>query len=397
MMNTTDYPYWIALAHLPRWRTERVNRLIVEVIHNRKISLKDFFALSTKDWRINFEITDAEAIVLSKAKSELPNNAFLVEDLLKQGFQIIPINEKAYSPALKKNLGLKFAPPLLYVKGNTKILHDPSVAIVGSRNASQKAMEFTDRIAEKCTRQYKAIVSGFAKGVDKQALDSSIKYHGHTIIVLPQGITTFGSGIKKYYGQIVEGNVLVLSTFHPKAGWDVGLAMARNVYIYGLAEEIYVAESDSKGGTWSGVSDGLKKGRIIFVRKPDLGEKNANDLLIEKGAVAVDMDGNGVLYEAPAEVKTSTMRLTEPPVYYSPSNDALNFEELVIQFLMGVNEPKTAKQIKEWLKMDIHTKTVYSELNKIATLKKIKNKQGAWSFTLNQDIQDSQKQGELDF
>ena len=175
MMDTTEYPYWIAIAHLPRWRTERVNRLIVEIIHNRKISLKDFFALSAKDWQIDFEITDAETIALSEVKSELPNHAFLVEDLLKQGFQIIPINEKAYSPVLKKNLGIKFAPPLLYVKGNTKLLHEPSVAIVGSRNASQKAMEFADRVAQKCTYQYRSVVSGFAKAVDKQALDSTIK------------------------------------------------------------------------------------------------------------------------------------------------------------------------------------------------------------------------------
>ena len=33
-----------------------------------------------------------------------------------------------------------------------------------------------------------------------------------------------------------------------------------------MAEKIYVAESASKGGTWSGVIDGLKKGRKIYVR-----------------------------------------------------------------------------------------------------------------------------------
>jgi predicted Rossmann fold nucleotide-binding protein DprA/Smf involved in DNA uptake len=39
---------------------------------------------------------------------------------------------------------------------------------------------------------------------------------------------------------------LVLSTFHPKAVWSVGLAMARNPIIYGLADEIFVAESREK-------------------------------------------------------------------------------------------------------------------------------------------------------
>src|SRR5665811_1742079 len=94
----------------------------------------------------------------------------------------------------------------------------------------------------------------------------------------PQGITTFNSGFKTYYKQIVDGDVLVLSTFPPKAGWSVPLAMARNPIIYGLADEIYVAESNEKGGIWAGVVDGLRKGRIIYVRQPELDEKNANTL-----------------------------------------------------------------------------------------------------------------------
>ena len=392
-MNTLDYPYWIALSHLPRWRTERVNQLIVDIIYNRKINLQEFFTLSAKDWQANFGITAVESIALSEAKSDLPNHAFLAEDLLTQGFQIIPINEKAYSPILKKNLGMKYAPPLLYVKGNTKLLHDTSVAIVGSRNASQKAMEFTDRIAKKCTRQYKAIASGFAKGVDKQALDSSIKYHGHSIIVLPQGIMTFGSGIKKYYSQIIEGDVLVFSTYHPKAVWDVGLAMARNVYIYGLAEEIYVAESDCKGGTWSGVSDGLKKGRIFYVRKPDPNEKNANNLLIEKGAVAVDMEGNIIKNEVLSQAQTISVQTAEPIATYLPSQQPKGLDENVIDCLMKANESMTAKQIKEELNIDVDTVSFSNRLKKIASVKAEKNKQGILTFLIDPNGQVQAKLG----
>ena len=394
MMNAQDYPYWIALSHLPRWRTERVNRLVVDIIHNRKMSLQEFFALSPSDWQANFEITVVESIALSEAKSALPNHSFLTEDLLTQGFEIIPINEKAYSSVLKKNLGMKHAPPLLYIKGNTKLLHDSSVAIVGSRNASRKAIEFTDRIAGKCTSQYKTIVSGFAKGVDKQALDSSIQYHGHSIIVLPQGIMTFGSGIKKYYEKIIEGDVLVLSTFHPKAVWDVGLAMARNVYIYGLAEEIYVAESDSKGGTWSGVSDGLKKGRTIYVRQPDPDEKNANQLLIEKGAVPVDMEGNKVQYEVLAETQAILAQTAEPLATFLPSKEPKGLDENVIAYLKEANEPKTAKQIKEALNIDVDTRSFYNRLKKIASLKTGENRQGAVAFTFLSDS-DGQVQEKL--
>jgi predicted Rossmann fold nucleotide-binding protein DprA/Smf involved in DNA uptake len=102
---------------------------------------------------------------------------------------------------------------------------------------------------------------------------------------------TFESGIKKYYKQIVEGDALVVSTFFPRAPWSVQLAMGRNPYIYGLAQKIFVAESGSEGGTWSGVVDGLRKGRTIYVRNPDPGESNANAQLIAKGAIPVDSNG----------------------------------------------------------------------------------------------------------
>jgi len=309
-----DYPYWIALAHLPRWRTERVNRLLVEILHQRQMPLQDFFALPPESWQNEFSLTPKEVEAMNEAKAQLSNYAFMAEELLAQGFQMIPINAKEYSAALKKNLQMKHAPPVLYVKGNIKQLHEPTVAVVGSREASERALQFADAIAKKCAAEFRVVVSGFAKGVDKQALDSSLKYGGRSIIVLPQGIMTFGSGFKKYYSQIVEGDVLVLSTFFPKAGWDAGLAMARNVYIYGLAEEIYVAESNEKGGTWTGVMDGLKKGRTIYVRQPEGDEKNANALLIAKGAIAVDAEGNCLQAAAtikPPEAAPDQMALFE--------------------------------------------------------------------------------------
>lgn len=286
-----DAAYWIALAHLPRWGYARMNNLIIKFYHENKISIEDFFQLPESVWRDSYGLDFKEVEDLKKAKSELANNAFLAETLNNEGYELIPITSPEYSKTLKDNLKAAHAPALLYIKGNKQIMMEKSIAVVGSRNASDISLKFTDNVASLASQEYKVVVSGFAKGVDKQALDSAIKYKGQSIIVLPQGIMTFGSGYKTYYRQIVDGDVLVLSTFFPKAPWRVELAMARNPIIYGLASEIYVAESADKGGTWSGVVDGLRKNRIIYVRKPGDNEKNANNLLIEKGAVPVDFNG----------------------------------------------------------------------------------------------------------
>jgi DNA processing protein len=301
MMN--EAAYWITLAHIPGWGYVKVNRLIARIYQEQCITLEEFFDLPDTDWQKLYDLAPSDIDELNVAKKELPNNAFLAEQLESEGYELIPITSPDYSQSLKENLKTTHAPVLLYVKGNKQILQEKSVAIVGSRDASNVSLEFTDHIAQQATRDFKVVVSGFAKGVDKQALDSAIKYIGQSIIVLPQGIMTFSTGFKTYYKQIVDGDVLVVSVFHPRVPWKAELAMARNPIIYALADEIYVAESSETGGTWSGVIDGLRKKRKIYVRKPESTEDNANNLLIEKGAIAVDIQGNEILDESAIRAK----------------------------------------------------------------------------------------------
>lgn len=135
--------------------------------------------------------------------------------------------------------------------------------------------------------EYKVIVTGFAKGVDRKALDTSIKNNGQAIIILPMGMLTVNNTLKNYYEFISNGDLLAISTFFPKSPWSVAQAMERNNYIYALADEIFIAESDFKGGTWSGALAGLRNNRKIYVRIPDSNENNANKILIEKGALGV--------------------------------------------------------------------------------------------------------------
>lgn len=290
MIDKTDVPYWIALAHIPKWGNEKINKLIIKINSDEKISIKELFNLSENDLIKKFYLNDKDIHDLQKAKNDLPNYSFLAEDLLEQGYDVLPITSSEYPKTLKQNLN-NYSPPLIYSKGNNQILQENSVAIVGSREASDIALQFTNNIAKLVSKEKKVVVSGFAKGVDKQALNSAIEHGGRSIIVLPQGIMTFAYGFNKYYKQIVDGNILVMSTFFPKAPWSVQLAMARNPIIYGLAKEIFVAESNEKGGTWAGVVDGLRKKRNIYIRMPEPSEKNANKLLIEKGAIPVDLNG----------------------------------------------------------------------------------------------------------
>lgn len=357
-MMKQELTYWVTFASIPKMWTKRKNEIYVNCFqHVPQISIIDLFENSS-NWD-SIGMNDIEKMQFEEAKAQLANNSFLVEELLAQGYDILPITHEDYPRSLKDNLKFN-APTVIYTKGNKSLLQIPSIAIVGSRNADSKSLSFTDNIAKKAANENKVIVSGFAKGVDRQALDSAVATNGKSIIVLPQGIMTFGSGFKQYFKHIAQGRVLVMSTFSPKAPWSVEFAMARNPIIYGMASEIFVAQSDDKGGTWAGVIDGLRKKRPIYVRYPDKNEKNANLLLIQKGASAVDAMGK-TLSLNPEEQKTPEQLKKE------------KLDSDIIKVLNRV-EKITAKEINSRLHLDWKDDKMKRYLDNMPQAEKVKVK-----------------------
>ena len=345
-MNKQELTYWITLALIPKMWTKRKNEIYVNCFqHVPQISIIDLFEDSS-NWDI-VGLNETEKIQFEEARLQLANNSFLVEDLMSQGYDILPVTHEEYPKLLKKNLKFN-APTVIYTKGNKSLLKEDSIAIVGSRSASEKALAFTENIAKKAADEDKVVVSGFAKGVDRQALDSAVNANGKSIIVLPQGIMTFSPGFKQYLKYIIQGRILVMSTFAPKAPWSVEFAMARNPIIYGMASEIFVAQSDEKGGTWAGVLDGLRKNRPVYVRYPDDKEKNANRLIIQKGASAVDMCGK-VLVLNPNEQKTPNQiekeKLDSNIIAVLRSVEAISAKEIILRLCLDWKDDKMKRYL----------------------------------------------------
>lgn len=341
-----ELTYWVTLALITKMWTKRKNEIYVNCFkHNPQISIIELFEDSST-WE-EVGLNEIEKVQFEESRMQLANNSFLVDELMAQGYDILPITREDYPKLLKENLKFN-APTVIYTKGNKLLLQEPSIAIVGSRSADVMSLSFTDNIAKSATRNNKVVVSGFAKGVDRQALDSAVGTNGKSIIVLPQGIMTFGSGFKQYFKHIVQGRVLVMSSFAPKAPWSVEFAMARNPIIYGMASEIFVAQSEEKGGTWSGVIDGLRKKRSIYVRYPEKNEKNANLLLIQNGASAVDISGN-ILSLSPEELKTPEQlnkeKLDAELIKILNSVEMISAKELIIRLRLDWKDDKMKRYL----------------------------------------------------
>ena len=302
--------YYISLAHLQDVRKKRI-RYFFDIVIENNLNLKELFDNPGK-YSVIFKNFEDILEKISRENENLTKYAFIVESLSSKGIDIINVWEDEYPANLKAYLK-ETAPLLLYAKGNKNLLKEECVAVVGSRNASEISLEFTKNISKKLSKEYKVIVSGYAKGVDKQALESALDASGHSIIVLPQGILTASSIFNKYSAQIKNGDLLILSNYYPSSSWSIAQAMERNAYIYGLSNEIYVSETDNSGGTWAGAINGLRYKRKVYVRVPGANEKNSNNLLIEKGAIGIDENllVNAEIENEPFLFDEKTQRVSE--------------------------------------------------------------------------------------
>jgi len=82
------------------------------------------------------------------------------------GHALIAWDDPSYPQAL---LSIADPPPVLYVRGRIELLNLPSLAIVGSRNATRQGVETAEAFATALSAAGLTIVSGLAQGIDAAA------------------------------------------------------------------------------------------------------------------------------------------------------------------------------------------------------------------------------------
>jgi DNA processing protein len=100
-------------------------------------------------------------------------------------FNIQFIGEADYPSKL---LDAKYPVPLLYYQGAWDLVHSPSIAVVGTRNATEQGVQRTRKLVKELVQDGLTIVSGLAKGIDTAAHEAAIHCGGKTIAVIGTSI-----------------------------------------------------------------------------------------------------------------------------------------------------------------------------------------------------------------
>ena len=216
--------------------------------------------------------------------------ALAMEKWQRAGLWVVTRSDAEYPKRLKKRLKTD-CPPVLFGCGNKNLLNSGGLAVIGSRNASDPDLAFTDQIGSKAASENIAIISGGARGVDETVMIGAMRQGGMVVGVMADRLLRAATSSKWRKG-LMEGNVVLVSPFYPEARFNVGNAMARNKYIYCLADSSLVIHSGKKGGTLNGALENLKKAWVPLWIKQTSDKDAANADLVANGGIWLEADTN---------------------------------------------------------------------------------------------------------
>lgn len=188
---------------------------------------------------------------------------------------------------------------LLFAEGDLAAWSGPTVAIVGTRNATRPGRELAAELAADLAAVGVAVVSGLALGIDGAAHEGALRagaadrVDGGLRPGVPIGIIASGLDVAyprrhaRLHRSVVEHGLLLSETplgQRPTA-WRFP---ARNRLIAGLADAVVVVESRSAGGSMLTVSEALARGVPVLAvpgHPSAPAAAGTNDLLFDGAAI----------------------------------------------------------------------------------------------------------------
>jgi DNA processing protein len=210
-----------------------------------------------------------------------------IEHAEKLNIQLVHFESENYPHILKQ---IYDPPPLLYVRGELPT-RERAIGIVGTRDASDYALKFTETLARDLTNANVTVVSGLALGIDSAAHRGAVSTEqGQTIAVLGSAVNMIypkqNEGLAK---RIEEGHGAIISEYALGTQPAATNFPGRNRIINGLSKGIVVVEAGEKSGALITSDYALEEGRTVFAVPGRVNDSKAKGTLalLKQGAVLV--------------------------------------------------------------------------------------------------------------
>ena len=244
---------WLALSLIPGLGNEGLRRLL-------QAFGSPFHIYATPVYNLKQTVPPAVAEAITQGWNEvaLAPIAKWLEDPLNS---IITLADPDYPQAL---LNIPDPPVLLYLKGRRDLLNRPSLAIVGSRNATAQGLNNAESFARAASAAGLGIVSGMAHGIDAAAHRGGLGEQGSSIGVVGTGLDKVYPAANRDLAHQLAQQGALLSEFPLGTPPLAANFPRRNRIISGLSLGCLVVEASMQSGSLITARLALEQGREVF-------------------------------------------------------------------------------------------------------------------------------------
>ena len=373
---TSNALYWLALALTPALGPTR-GRKLAEHFE----SIDDVFQASLTELEaLNLPAQSAQHIALGKSL-ELAHEEFARANAA--GIEIICRDDEVW-PA---RLGEIYDPPLvLYVRGNSRALSRPGIAVVGTRHPTPYGIGMAERLSCDLAARGMVIFSGLARGVDAASHRGAIHARGKTVAVFGTGVDViYPRENKKMIDPILECGGALISEFPLQAFPAPQNFPIRNRIISGLSLGVLVVEAGEYSGTRITARCALEQSRELFAVPGNVTSRNSwgPNTLIKQGA-KLTATWEDVWEELPAEIKQQLESEWEPaasdqkpqPSSLFNNDEQLTPREKKILAALKTDELTHIDMLIEKLEPEVSSSEIFAALFELELNGKIKQMPG---------------------
>lgn len=371
---TAEQLAWLALTLTPGLGPQRIKRAF-----QVKKQLDRVFSMALTELEgLGFPAEAAQFVFEGNAERAAEKEWIAVAEA---GAEILVYIDSDYPERLRNIFD---PPPVLWLRGDRKLLVRPGIAVVGTRRPSPYGLGMSEMLSRDLAARRLVILSGMARGIDTAAHKGALAAGGKTIAVWGTGVDVIYPKENKALAEdILRGGGAILSelplgTFPAPQNFP-----NRNRILSGMSVGVLVIEAAENSGTRITARCAMEQNRDVYAVPGNVTNKGSwgPNTLIKQGArltatwedvwedlpsqVRLQLEDEAALAMQGAESKGGAAASTEPATLFAMSPFAMppmREQESVVYLELRHDEPTQVDGLMELLEGRLSSAEIFTAL-----------------------------------